>query len=424
MSSFNRKKELFLALAQAENLSGIFLTNTDPEADWYAIVEKNKQILKQYNLSIIDQTDKLKNGYIKVEVILLHEKSGQNIKSEISLNNNLEVDSPDVFLFRRILYEGLLGIASSNNAIEAELFGPKRKHKEFATYDNTANFIEFEYFVNGKKHISRQNRREFELLFLGMTSEDEAKATFEIPIYRRFSWSNIKLFLRCKRCFYYNKKFNVKLDDFDDARYGLEKVTETLLKSEFDRYRNLKMPHPIMKGKELVRPLNHKKINEWRTAWGLVDKYSIHGVQYHDVLGNWMVYGSVDDIWLNDKKELIIVDYKSSTNDKIYPEYRQQLEFYAWIFKKRNYKVSPIGYLLFYQPITKRNTFDWRLDFESRLIDVTINDSWVQQTIDDALECLSLDVQPATGLNMLNGNNPCNLCHYFDRLTVKLGLKK
>ncbi len=34
----------------------------------------------------------------------------------------------------------------------------------------------------------------------------------------------------------------------------------------------------------------------------------------------------------------MVIDYKSSTNGKIYPEYQQQIEFYAWILRKRNYR--------------------------------------------------------------------------------------
>ncbi len=37
------------------------------------------------------------------------------------------------------------------------------------------------------------------------------------------------------------------------------------------------------------------------------------GIKYHHKETNLVVYGAVDDIWINDKNQLIIVDYKATS---------------------------------------------------------------------------------------------------------------
>lgn len=147
-----------------------------------------------------------------------------------------------------------------------------------------------------------------------------------------------------------------------------------------------------------------------------------YGIQFHHVWENWFVNGGVDDVWINDKKELVIVDYKTIVKSIIYPnfsnipylhEYKKQIEFYAWIFKKNNYTVCSTGYLLFCNAITDKNSFDWKLEFEPYLFAHKIDDSWVQATIYDALESLQSDIVPMANLN-------CKACKYFNNLTTKI----
>jgi hypothetical protein len=105
---------------------------------------------------------------------------------------------------------------------------------------------------------------------------------------------------------------------------------------------------------------------------------------------------------------------------EITDEQKKQIEFYAWIFKKRNYPVASVGYLLFYTPVKDSDTFEWSLKFDPYLCRVEIDDSWVQKSIDAALECLESDNIPTAGTRSLGSTNKCDLCNYFDRLTTKL----
>ena len=61
--------------------------------------------------------------------------------------------------------------------------------------------------------------------------------------------------------------------------------------------------------------------------------------------------GAIDDIWINNDGELIVVDYKSTAGsepvkniDKEYHiGYKRQVEFYQWILRQMGFKVSNIA---------------------------------------------------------------------------------
>jgi|GEM_PF-682490 hypothetical protein len=416
-------RELNSALVNVQkHLKGIILTNDDPEADYKALIERNRLILDKYGLSFEHSMEISEKGMLLVSE-LCHKKSGQYRRSKAYVPR--EIGESHLYFIKRTHFEMMLCCPCSNNAIEADLFGPKRMHRELpAPYDKTADYIEHEYYdQNGKKYIKKIDRRKFEEIFLGMTSEEEANANFEVPEYRRFSWSDIKLFMRCQRCFYYAHKYGIRLYGRDDV-FGLEKEVDKLLKNEFDYYRSELKKHPIMASLNAI-PLKHKYLDLWRTS-GIKEgsAWEPKGVQFHNVWENWMVYGVVDDVWRSYDNELIIVDYKSSSNkDLKITENKKQLEFYAWIFKKRNYPVSNKGYFLFYVPVTDKETFGWNLKFEPLLQEVSIDDSWVQPTINNALACLESESVPPIGKHTFKWNVQCEVCNYVNRLFARLKVK-
>jgi len=410
--------QLFKALSEAQGagVSGVVLSNTDPETDYKALVEKNRNILEDVGLSIVHEISEIDCAVFILTTELKHVVSGQYMRSAQKVDpRNEEI----IYLNKRMAYEGLFGIASSNCAMEERLFGPRKEHRQLPPlYDNTADFIEHKFVTSaGETKISRMDRRKFEGIFPGMTSEEEATITFEIPEPRRISWSDMKLFLQCPRCFYNAKKFKIKLNEFDENKYGLEKHIDILLKKEFDRYRREGKKHPIMDGTDVIKPLRHKKLDNWRLAWDQ-SNYRPGGIQYHDVWSNCLVFGGVDDVWLNDKDELIIVDYKCSFRKEIHEDYKKQIEFYAWLFRKNNYTVASRGYLLFCSP-SGHDGFEWKLEFDPSLVAVIMDDSWVQDNINGALDCLSSPVSPTSGLSF-NKRTKCNVCDYFDKLTAAL----
>ena len=121
----------------------------------------------------------------------------------------------------------------------------------------------------------------------------------------RLSRSKIDLFLNCPRCFYLDRKLGVAQPP--GFPFSLNSAVDKLLKKEFDIHRANGTQHPLMKtyGIDAV-PLDHEKIDEWRDSLRGGITLQIDG-------SNVVVTGGVDDIWINPKKEYIIVDYKATS---------------------------------------------------------------------------------------------------------------
>ena len=81
-----------------------------------------------------------------------------------------------------------------------------------------------------------------------------------------------------------------------------------MLKKEFDIHRVAKTAHPLMEkyGIDAV-PFEHPDMEKWR------DNFT--GVQCHHKPSNFIFTGAVDDIWINSKNELHVVDYKATSKD-------------------------------------------------------------------------------------------------------------
>ena len=123
----------------------------------------------------------------------------------------------------------------------------------------------------------------------------------------KLSRSKIDLFLNCPRCFYIDRRLGTGRPP--GFPFNLNSAIDHLLKKEFDIHRAEETAHPLMEnyGIEAV-PFQHEKMDEWRN--------NFKGVQYHYDLTNFLVFGAVDDIWVNKKGELIVVDYKATSTGK------------------------------------------------------------------------------------------------------------
>lgn len=189
-----------------------------------------------------------------------------------------------------------------------------------------------------------------------------------------------------------------------------------MLKKEFDLLRQAGQAHRLMKeyGIEAI-PLNHPDLPIWRDD---VAQYT--GALVTDSETKLEICGIVDDIWINQKKEFLIVDYKStSTNDEISLEdeykqgYKTQAEIYQWIFRKMGYPVSNIAYFVFANADKNRPSFDGKLEFNVSILAHQGDDSWVSPTIKKIKDCLDLDQLPDSGTD-------CEYCAYRQLMgTVK-----
>lgn len=215
------------------------------------------------------------------------------------------------------------------------------------------------------------------------TFNPDSKDSFKI------SRSKIDLFLECPRCFYLDARLGVKRPSM--PAFTLNSAVDALLKNEFDLLRKKGESHELMKKYKIdAVPFDHKDLPLWR---GEVNRFSGAAVLHQET--NLTVDGLIDDVWINKDKELIIVDYKSTSTVKeisLEDEYKQgykiQMEIYQWIFRNLGFKVSNKGYFVFANATKNRPSFDGRLEFEMTIVEHVGDDSWVPKALREIKQCL------------------------------------
>lgn len=228
----------------------------------------------------------------------------------------------------------------------------------------------------------------------------------------RLSRSKIDLFLECARCFYYDRKLGVGRPP--GFPFSLNSAVDALLKKEFDIHRAKQTAHPLMKayGVDAV-PFASERMDEWRDSLR-------RGVQYHHAPTNLLITGGIDDIWVNPKKELIVVDYKATSKDEEitaldkdwHGGYKRQMEVYQWLLRRNDYMVSDTGYFVYCNGQTDRKAFDGKLEFDVTLIPYKGNDSWVETAVKDAHQCLNGEKSP-------EASDGCDYCSYISAIKSK-----
>lgn len=220
----------------------------------------------------------------------------------------------------------------------------------------------------------------------------------------RLSRSKIDLFCECPRCFYIDNKLGVARPP--GFPFALNSAVDHLLKKEFDIHRVAKTAHPLMKqyGVDAV-PFEHEDLDIWRE--------NFKGIECRHEKTGFTVSGAVDDIWVNPKGELIVVDYKSTSKDEKIEElnqewhagYKRQMEVYQWLLRQKGFQVSDTGYFVYANASKDKKAFDGKLEFEVTLVSYTGSDSWVEKTLIEAKACLDA--------NKLPKNDPdCDYCQY------------
>jgi RecB family exonuclease len=134
-----------------------------------------------------------------------------------------------------------------------------------------------------------------------------------------------------------------------------------------------------------------------------------------------VVSGAIDDVWVDPKGQLMIVDYKSTSKDeKIevldkdwHEGYKQQMEVYQWLFRQNGFKVSDTGYFVYANAGKDKKAFDGVLEFEVTLVPHVGDDSWVEKTILNIKKCLDGEILPEAG-------EGCDYCVYREMVGKKL----
>ncbi|MBI2589625.1 PD-(D/E)XK nuclease family protein [Candidatus Berkelbacteria bacterium] len=230
----------------------------------------------------------------------------------------------------------------------------------------------------------------------------------------KLSRTRLERLLECPRCFYLDRRLGV--DRVSGPAFTLNTATDTLLKKEFDVCRAAGKPHPLMKRYKVnAVPFRHPNIDIWRE--------NFKGVQYLHKPTNLLVTGAVDDIWMNPKKELIVVDYKSTSTTKEIDlndgtpwkeGYKRQMEIYQWLLRQNGFKVNNTGYFVYVNADTGKDVFDGKLVFDEQLIAYRGDDSWVEQAVIDAHTCLCKKKAPKS-------SEGCDWCAYRADASKALG---
>lgn len=229
----------------------------------------------------------------------------------------------------------------------------------------------------------------------------------------RLSRSKIDLFMECPRCFYLDNKLGTGRPR--GPAFTLNVAVDTLFKKEFDTHRAAGTPHPIMVEYDIKAvPFQHPEIDAWRE--------NFEGVEHHHQPTGLTVCGAVDDVWQNDRGELIVVDYKSTAKegkieslaDSAWEEqYRRQIGVYAWLLRQNGFTVASEGYFVYANALIKADTFSNRLEFEVTLIPIKAETDWIEPTLSEIKKCLEREDIPPAG-------QACEYCPYRQAAGTKL----
>ncbi len=219
----------------------------------------------------------------------------------------------------------------------------------------------------------------------------------------KISRSNIEDFMSCRRCFYLDRKCGTGRPPM--YPYTLNNAVDKLLKKEFDQYRSKQEKHPyfIEHGIDAI-PFDHPNLEDWRM--------NQRGIQYLHQPTNLLITGAVDDIWINDNGEtILIVDYKATSNSKApslegRDSYKRQMEIYQWLFRQNGFQVSNTGYFVYCNGDAQRSEFKGTLHFDTSLLSHQGNDAWIEKVLLDIKACLTSNIIPEP-------SEKCDYCVYW-----------
>ena len=254
------------------------------------------------------------------------------------------------------------------------------------------------------------------------------------------SRSRIEAFINCPACFWLDRVKGVKFPGMPP--FLLNSATDTLLKKDFDQYRELQKPHPFMErnGLSHLVPFQHADFHSWTQSLQL-------GFRTYHESSNLIIGGGLDDVWHDPKtNELFLVDYKSTAGkrsedlSKLEPitlegrwkeGYKRQMDMYQWIMNEKtkedlkDFKVSNLGYFVyvngdqhFEDGMLRKDEDKADMSFDVQLLTYKGNHDWVEKEILNLKQCLEADQCPEhaqTGHGP-KGIDPCEYHTFFETL--------
>lgn len=223
----------------------------------------------------------------------------------------------------------------------------------------------------------------------------------------KVSRSKIELFKQCPRCFWLDVR--LKITRPNSPPFNINKAIDELFKKEFDVYRAQGEAHPMMLDNQIKAvPFAHKKLDDWRE--------NFVGVQALHQPTNLLVFGAVDDIWVDAAGNLIVVDYKATAKTKEVSidsdwqiSYKRQMEVYQWLLRQNKFAVNDTGYFVYANGRLDADGFHNRIEFHTKVIPYTGSDAWVEQTLYSMKLCMDGEM-PEVGDSIMGGE--CEFCAY------------
>lgn len=226
----------------------------------------------------------------------------------------------------------------------------------------------------------------------------------------KLSRSKIDMYVQCPRCFFLDVRLGIKRPSI--PAFTLNSAVDELLKREFDSFRVKGEPHPLQTKFEInAIPAQHENLNIWRE--------NFKGIEYLHPSTNLLLTGAIDDLWIDEEDNYIVVDYKATSKakkvDKLedtqwHDGYRRQMEFYQWLLINNNLKVSDTGYFVYCNGIKDANVFDAKLDFYIEVFPYKGKTEWIEPTLNNVKKCIESDRVPDTG-------PLCEYCPYAKQRT-------
>lgn len=224
----------------------------------------------------------------------------------------------------------------------------------------------------------------------------------------KVSRSKIDLFVECPRCFWLDRVLGIKRPS--TPPFQINKAIDELLKREFDEFRKSKTAHHWMIEHKIdAIPFEHKDLSKWRK--------NFVGIQFLHEPTNLLVFGAVDDLWINPAGELIVVDYKAtSKKSEVSLDadwqiiYKRQMEIYQWLFRQNGFKVSDTGYFVYANGISDADGFFNKVEFKTKIIGYKADDSWIEPTLLELKKCLEGEMPTMVGKAVMGGD--CEYCMY------------
>ena len=260
------------------------------------------------------------------------------------------------------------------------------------------------------------------------------------------SRSAVETFIKCKACFWLNKKAGIKPPE--TPSFTLNTTTDILLKRDADKVRGeATLALWESQGLGHLIPYQHEHLERWTNSlqFGTNETY----FNFDHEPSGIRFGGGLDDVFQNTKTgQLHIVDYKStaqgtrsplkyekkpiSLDDSWKAGYLRQMDMYVWIMRQKGFEVSDVSYFVYvdaqHKDIEGMLIDDvperaW-MQFDASVIAYKVDTSWVETVLLEIREFLrNCESCPEHTLGKsIDGG--CDLGRYLSEVENKVGFRK